>query len=318
MPASTNWYPISAMRRANVKVRVRWGFVEPFEACLMETPTGFRWATFRNGEVEWLPPRQQKIWADNPDGEMKDVSDGWLARRGWGPEPEAWQPIGDRRWPDPLPEPLPTVAQQRATRFVSETAEFDAAQAAAEMEADRESARRVPRRQKRERPGWLDPSTVKYQPIGHVSRDMAEARIMRAICVAMSGGDLGRLGVSTSRYVAEMAAIKQSANWSESEVDDLRSGRFPTLRQDLDDFLEAMSWFRSIAEVHDRPNTRTLAQVVVVARACSWWRAWADIGREYDVTGQYASRVYEAAIGRIWAAANDERLRQPRRRSATM
>lgn len=242
-----NWYAISAMRRLNIKVRVRWGWVEPFEAVLMDTPTGPRWATFSEGEVVWLPPRQQKVWKDNPAGEVAEVGDDWLARRGWGPEPAAWQPIGDR-WPDPLPEPLPAIdpGNRKAPRFSAETAEFDAALAAAEMEADRESARRRRGPEKAERglPWWRDPTRIKYQPRGEVSQEMAVARVLRALSWCGFGMTDGQGGMQGSRFLAEMCSMTLSEALAASEADALGlADRFQPVKADHEDFLEALSWF---------------------------------------------------------------------------
>jgi hypothetical protein len=45
------------------------------------------WATFKNGEVEFLPPAGRS--------------------RIWGPEPELWQPLDPAAWTHPLPAPIP-------------------------------------------------------------------------------------------------------------------------------------------------------------------------------------------------------------------
>jgi hypothetical protein len=62
---------------------------------------------------------------------------------------------------------------------------FDAATAAAEMEADRQRARdqRDPRDRSDEDglPWWWSPAEIVYQPSGHVTRRMAEGRVMRAV-----------------------------------------------------------------------------------------------------------------------------------------
>jgi len=249
----SHWYPIHSMRRLRHRVRVRWGWVEPFEAVLMEAKPR-RWATVRDGVVEWLPPRQQRTWRDKPNGEVAEVSDQWLQRRGWGPEPTAWQPIG--AWPDQLPDPLPTVAAiATEPRMVSiGTVAFDAAAAAAEMEADRESARNRPRDERIARATWwLDPARIVYAPSGHVTREMAEGRLMRALLWCGYGQDLSRDTMPMSRFLAEMASQTLSEALAADEAWAIERPVQP-LKQDHGDFLEAMRWFCGVPLVRgERP-----------------------------------------------------------------
>jgi len=186
-----NWYPVKSMRRLNKAVRVRWGWLEPFEAALIKTKPR-RWATLSRNkktgatEITYLPPERVKggFLPARTTGEMVPLT----ARQAdaWGPEPDAWQPIG--KWPDPLPAPLPTASISSEPRMVSiGKVAFDAAGAAAEMEADREEARQDRERHRR-RDGmgwWWSPAEIIYQPLGHVDRRMAEGRVMR--CLRRSG-----------------------------------------------------------------------------------------------------------------------------------
>jgi hypothetical protein len=90
-----------------MRVRVRWGWVGPFEAALLEKNPR-RWATLRRDgatcdlitiDLPRSAKQRRKTWS----GEITAVSDEWLGALGWGPEPTARQPVG--AWPNRLPEP---------------------------------------------------------------------------------------------------------------------------------------------------------------------------------------------------------------------
>lgn len=253
---TAHWYPIGSMRRLNTRVRVRWGWVEPFEAVLVEARPR-RWATIRDGVIEYLPPKQQRVWRDQAEGEMAEVSDAWLDRRGWGPEPAAWQPLGN--WPDPLPDPLPSlpaVASPLPRMGNISKAEFDAVAAAEEMEADRVAARNAPREERIARATWwLDPARIIYAPPGHVTREMAEGRILRALLWCGHGQDLSRDTIPMSRFLAEMASMTLSEALAADESWAVDRALLQPLKQDHGDFLEAMRWFCAVPLIRgERPK----------------------------------------------------------------
>src|SRR5262249_27640351 len=131
------WYSVGAMRRLHVRVRVRWGWVEPFEAVLLERRPR-RWATLtydpktKTTNVQWLPPEKvvRGFLPARTTGILVPMTNAQFDQ--WGPEPDAWQPIGP--WPDPLPAPLPMAMATNEVRMVSiGRVKFDATAAAAEM-----------------------------------------------------------------------------------------------------------------------------------------------------------------------------------------
>src|SRR5262245_56336474 len=85
--SANRWYPPHAMRRGRVAVRVQWNGREFLAIRLLHPKEKrWRWATYRNGEIVWLPPRQRA--------------------REWGAEPQCWQPCDFATWREPLPDPI--------------------------------------------------------------------------------------------------------------------------------------------------------------------------------------------------------------------
>jgi hypothetical protein len=306
MQSMTSWYPISAMRRLNKAVRVRWGWVEPFEAVLLSANPR-RWATLRRdvttGEIVTidLPPKSVKQWRRTWAGELGAVSDAWLAQRGWGPEPQAWQPIG--QWPDPLPDPLPTGEVEDTVRMASiGEVKFDAAAAAAEMEADRERARngREPRDRSEGLAWWWSPAEVVYEPAGMVSRRMAEGRVMRAVAWCRGGHASPKL--ASSKFFAEMAA---AASELFEEVDVASQAvRFVPLQEDLGDFLTAMGWFVRLNSQRTEGIKRSREQEMLLLRSLPVPPSFGEIGRRLGVSSQRAHQLYQRAVDKVTALAN--------------
>jgi hypothetical protein len=300
-----SWYPIASMRRLRKAVLVRWGWVEPFQAVLLENNPR-RWATLRRdattGEIVTieLPPRNVKLWRRTWGGEYATVSDRWLEERGWGPEPAAWQPIG--QWPDPLPDPLPTGDVDDKVRMVSiGLVNFDAATAAREMEAERQRARNE--RDRRDHsdedglPWWWSPAELVYQPSGHVTRKMAEGRVMRAVAWCLGGSAPPQL--AKSRFFAEMAAAAE-------ELSDMapQAVRFTPLQQDIGDFLAAMSWFTKLNPKRDEDVGMSREQKLLIWRSRPVALSFGEIGNQFSVSSQRAHQVYRRAIDKVTALAN--------------
>jgi hypothetical protein len=96
------WYSAQDMLPPlRVRVRVYWAGRQ-FEATRIVHPKRkvLAWATIRNGELEYLPPKgRSRIWGDNPDH---------------------WQPMDPATWPHPLPAPCaPSRPIQRALAIPS-------------------------------------------------------------------------------------------------------------------------------------------------------------------------------------------------------
>lgn len=310
------WYPVSSMQRLKTRVRVRWAWLPPFEAVLMQEKPR-KWAILKRdprtgqNEVIWLPPRVQKTgflrWQTS--GETVRVSDDWLESRGWGPEPDAWQPIG--AWADPLPDPLPTREVKDELRMVRiGKVDFDAVAAAAEMERDREEARnrKDEYREAVSLPWWRDGSRIKYERRGEVTREMAEGRVMRAVSWCGAGQDLSRGTLAMSQFLAETAAMTMAQAEAEQELLARRAVRFEPLTQDHDDFLTAMAWFTKLNGSRGmnimKPWRLSRNQEVLLWRALAVPLSFADIGKRLGVRWDRARDIYAAAIDRIHQIAN--------------
>jgi hypothetical protein len=294
------------MRRANKAIRVRWGWLLPFEAVLLGTNPR-RWATLRRdaatGEIVTidLPPRSVKQWRRTWAGEYATVSEKWLEERGWGPEPTAWQPIGS--WPDPLPDPLPIVDVDDGVRMASiGLVNFDATTAAAEMEADRQRARdeRGPRDRSEGLAWWWSPAEVVYEPAGMVSRRMAEGRVMRAVAWCRGGHASPKL--ASSKFFAEMAAAASDL-FEEVDVPP-QAVRFVPLQEDLGDFLTAMGWFVRLNPQRAEGIRRSREQDMLLLRSLPTPPSFGEIGRQLGVSSQRAHQVYVRAIDKVTVLAN--------------
>jgi hypothetical protein len=312
------WYPASAMKRLRTRVRVRWGWGNPFEAMLMkDAPREWvgvvRVPGVKENKFVPLPPRTQKTgflrWQTT--GETMRVSEKWLDGRSWGPEPEAWQPLG--AWIDPLPDPLPSVEVKDEVRMVSiGKVAFDAVAAAAEMERDREEARNSKEDGDDELvgiPWWRDISRIRYQRRGEITREMAEGRVMRAASWCGAGQHLSMgSSLAMSGFFAEFATLTEVQALAEQELLIDRAVRFEPLTQDYDDFLTAMAWFTRLNGSRGTgklaPWKLTRNQKVLVWRSLTVPLSFKDIGKRLDVRWTRAQSMYGAAIDRIHEIAN--------------
>jgi hypothetical protein len=314
------------MRVVGKEVRVLWGWMPgPFRAMLVrDNPR--RWITKADDMVIPLPPRDQKIWEKTFSGERVKVTDAWLTRRGWGPEPDAWQPISSQ-WPEPLPEPLgrPLMSQKRRMVSIGKVA-FDAAAAAEEMERERQEARN--RLDDDELLGdrpcdwWRNPSRILYEPRRNVSRDMAEGRLMRAVSWCGAGGMTHREFETYMRLSSPALQAVIATVYDSMAVDDRTMPRFVPLPQDRADFLEAMRWFTALGEIGPRayafdqsnePLWRlSRPQCVIVWRAGPGPMSYAEIGRQLGVSHTTAQNLHNRAIEATWKASNTpERVEAP-------
>jgi len=322
---SSVWYPGRTMRVVGKEVRVQWGWMPgPFRAMLVrDNPR--RWITKVDDLVIPLPPRDQKIWDNAFGGERVKVTDAWLARKVWGPEPDAWQPIYPNEWPEPLPEPLgrPLVSDVPRMTSIGGVA-FDVTAAAEEMEREREEARnRLDAEEEllfggRSGDWWRNPSRVIYEPRGKVTREMADGRLMRAVSWCGAGQMTYRdfetyMRLSSPTLQAVIAAVYDSV-----AVDDRTMPRFVPLPQDRTDFLEAMRWFTALGEIGPRAyafdqSNEPLWQLsrpqrVIVWRARPVPVSYADIGRQLGVSHTTARSMHRDAIETVWKASNAPKL----------
>lgn len=250
-----DWYPLRdaagvlTMRLYNRAINIRWGtYCGP--ACFVGPPAAVKpfWGEpVKEGKRKYfreLPPRRVKSYNARGDvaaGDYVEPSPAMLERQGWGPEPDAWQPLPADQWPLPLPETLPRVAAGLMTRI--DHIRFDAAAAAAEMEEDR----RVAENRKEEKepvrvPFWRDASVITYSERGAVTPRECEGRVLRAL-YWLGAGALA-LPVTHGTAIGRMTATSP-----EEETED--AATLPPLVRgpgETDDrLLEAMDW---IAELY--------------------------------------------------------------------
>jgi hypothetical protein len=325
---SAVWYPGTTMRVVGKEVRVQWGWMPIFKAMLVQDNPR-RWVTKVGDLVITLPPRDQKIWDKTFGGERVQVTDMWLARRWWEPEPYAWQPIHSEKWPESLPEPLgrPLVSDEPRMTSIGKCA-FDATAAAEEMERERQEARnRLDAEEEllfggRVGDWWRNPSRVIYEPRGKVTREMAEGRLMWAVSWCGAGQMSYREFESYMRLSSPALQAVIAAVYDSVAVDDRMMPRFVPLPQDRADFLEAMRWFTALGEIGPRAyafdqSNEPLWQLsrrqrVIVWRAGRGPMSYVEIGRQLGVSHTTARNLHRDAIEAAWKVSNaPERVEAP-------
>jgi len=220
--------------------------------------------------------------------------------------PDAWQPEDWRtwKWPNGIePEPLPITVVGAMT--VSGGVEFSAVDAAAEMEAERDDLRRTPTAEPVDPPQWWrDVARVQYQPMGSVTVEHGEARIMRHLIVERSLTlDMRRqktnaaVLVDLKRTLADVYGEVPGDDW----VPPLTA-----MPEDWRDFEVVMGW---MAEV--MPSRREV--FVLRSRMQAPPRTWVQIGDEIRRSDTRCRQIYAEVIGQLVAAANRPPRRAPAR-----
>ena len=222
---------------------------------------------------------------------------------------DAWQPLdaGKWRWPNGAmtPEPLAVYVVPRLVTIGGVA--FDAVAAAAEMEGDREAARA-----NRDEPEiedkvqwWRDVTRIKYEPMGEVSREHGEARIMRHLIVERS---IPKDMKPCKTNAAVLADLKRSLADVYGEADDRDwVPRLTAQPEDWRDFAVVMGWFAEVM-----PYRREMA--VMRSRMQSPPISYADIGAEMRRSHEHVRRLYEDAVAALIEAGN----RPPRRARARL
>ena len=214
--------------------------------------------------------------------------------------PEAWQPLDASRWQWPngiSPKPLPVVVRP-ALASIGGIA-FDAATAAAEMEEWREAARANADRMPEDRDGlpwWRDVTLVVYEPMGSVSQEHGEARIMRHLILERSMPLDLRRQKTNAAVLSDLKLTWAEVYQSESKGDDWAP---PLVAQPEDwaDFETVMGWFCEVL-----PRAREM--VVLRGRMLAPPVTWQGLGDEIGRSRQRAQQIYRTAIGDLVDAAN--------------
>lgn len=225
-------------------------------------------------------------------------------------EPRAWQPEDGTRWqwpngraPEPLPvEVIPQMAAGASFEF-REVSEAEAAEMAREMEENRRVAAGAdgmapganPHKQAGAIQWWRDVASIKYEPMGSVSRWHGEARIMRALIVERSiRMDLKRSRTNAAVLVdlkltlADILAEHPGEDW----VPPLAA-----MPEDWRDFEIVMGWLAEV--MPSRTEIRVLR-----GRMVSPPQTWEMIGYDISRSGERARQIYEATIEGLIATAN--------------
>ncbi|MBL8844778.1 MAG: hypothetical protein JNN24_03310 [Hyphomicrobium zavarzinii] len=292
------------------------------------------------------PKTRRRCWAvELGDG----IVDYWPPKqwpcsfRGMGEEPELFQPRHPESWPYPLPEPeraseagrmYSTRGSGRGTgsaRYGAMAAQAaQSAAAVAEIESAlgftlddlrRERAADAAGDEERGHGSrwWKDSSLLTYSQPGEITRDEAEARILRAILT--DGLRPWKQGERLRR-----AWPQELIDWAEAQkalAEDPRTDtreRFVPSPDDISDSLVAMKWFAALDPPQLRPGASdahvasapirqdfTRDQVLLILRALEPPYTWRQIGR-HELVGRVshtqARRFYRDALERVWRAAN--------------
>jgi hypothetical protein len=301
-------YPVTKQHPPmRVRVVVLWNG-RIFKASRVHHPRSKKlcWVTLRSSDFSemYLPPKGKKAGR-------------------WGDNPEWWQPEKPKEWKAPLPLPL----------------KLNGVSAEGVMADIGHGARRRRRDvlldgSRDDFPWWwlVDPDgpQIVYEPHGRISRDMAEGRLMRAVSAsgARETAALHRVTFEPQAF-AELSAAAQAFIRDESSKRQMEKvppsrwlARLNLDRQDLNDWLTAMSWFAALnpPELRGRPDhdgrwdeddttqpwTLNDRQKVLIARArcVGGPMSWRSIAEWMGMHHSRPQQLYESAIDRVHRAAN--------------
>lgn len=272
--SENSWYSPSDLPPGRLRVRVRWAGYVVIAACEVDKKGRRHWHELRGRD---LTPLHVQI-------------------EGWQPEDSAkWV------WPNGV-QPLP-LRIQVVPRSFAEEASFSATDAAAEMEGNREAARarRDEVAEDPSLPWWRDVTRIEYQPMGAVTLDMGEARIMRHLILERGLPADMRRQKSNAAVLADLKLSWADILNSQSRGDDWTPPLVP-LEQDWRDFEVVMGWMSEVA-----PSNREM--LVLRARMLSPPATWRQIGDEIKRSPSLAQQIYAKAIGDLVEAANRPRHR---------
>ena len=188
---------------------------------------------------------------------------------------------------------------------------FDAVLASEEREAERQRAIADHDRPTVDRASqwWRDSTLIKYEPMGSVSRDMGEARIMRHLAVERSMPMDMRRQRSNAAILADLKRSWADVYGDQAPGSDWQPPLTP-MDGDWRDFETVMGWLVEVL-----PSKREL--FVMRCRMLSPPATWVQIGDEIRRDGKSAKRCYERSISDLVDAAN-RRPRRARKRLAEL
>ena len=276
-----SWYRVEDMRLERVPVRLQWAgrMIKAWRGVEPRTRRRCWVVPDVAGELHYWPPKGNPLLAHGP---------------------ESWQPLDPGKWPHPLPEP---VRRSRPSFARIDHRRRDAAA------PDAGSASAPPRRRDTSagaREWWRDANAIVYQPPGHVSREMAEARVKRAILT--HGMSVSKQPGATRDAWPQL--LLDAARFIEAQ-DPTSDGRlrFEPCPRDISDELDALAWFAAL----DPPHRRHKAirdefvpeQRVLILRALDPPFSFAMCGRFLGArSAERARRLHDDAIESVWRLAN--------------
>lgn len=239
--------------------------------------------------VEHVPVRGEWYWMRQVKGRFQLLPPRGQDGHGWADQPICWRPcdVDDFYWPIGEPKKLePHMIPIMASVAWSSLSVDEA------MEQDETRDKPVDDRAIQ---WWRDVSQVEYRSPGEVTRQMAEARLMRALTL----DQIIRLDVAPYRSnAAVLANLKASLlDVLEQAPEDDWLPRLDPQPQDHADYLTAMSWLCRISMSY--PRWRALQ-----GRRMSPPKSWVQIGFEIGRTPSRARQVYVDMIDRVHAASN--------------
>ncbi|WP_155831231.1 hypothetical protein [Hyphomicrobium sp. 802] len=301
-------------------VRVLWDGRGPFEAAILRHPqTGApTWATYENGYPVYLPcPKRRRR---HPD-------EGWI---GWhtikGDRPDFWAP----RDPDDfrlfkLPPVALTLPEDAPPRMWSTRQRYKSVEDAEDEEAEGDGEGKRKRGQKRQL-WWLNGAAVRYAQPGHIKRDDAEGRIMRALAQEPLEARADGLGMHRNPlYGLNDAQIRELAEMEANALPDIYA-QFEKVKADVEDYPVAMTWFAALGArelmvgqaassngwaLGRRVGSYTTSQWVLLYasrdRALSFRKIASNLliieGRK--ITPRRVAQIYQEAIEAVWVIANE-------------
>lgn len=267
------WYSVQAMLPPlRVKVRSLWAG-RIFETVRTVHPKKKRvvWATYKDGEVEYLPPKGRS--------------------RIWGDAPTLWQPVDPSLWQHALPEPVALSAPEWPPKPIPvETADWTRGDGLWWRDATQLSYSLLGEISRTEAEGRVMRAlNTNWRVQVESPRDQTNAEL------------IARLGQERWLPTAE----------SEEPLRHDWRPPFEPLGADLDDFLRAMAWFaalnpKELWHKRRKHGDYNRAQAVLVYRAMDPPSSWGFIGTKWGVSGERVRQVYQSSLDKIVRAANGQ------------
>lgn len=268
------WYATSFMQPPlREKVHVEWNGVQ-FIALRCVHPKGKKhvWATFRGGELIYLPPK--------------------AFSRKWGENPDIWRPLDERLWEYDLPDPIVSMKPvawrspkpEPAVESVDDHWWKDATQVA---------------------------YSPLGQISAHEAEGRLMRSICTGWAIRKDGPGLPTNANVVSRMAAREGTgdyVEYDPDKRESAVKDWRPPFEPNGR-DFDDYLVASAWFTGLSPVQLRHKSWRVGslnrnQQILSARAMDPPVSWVFLGEKYGVSDERVRQLYKGAIDKITLIAN--------------